>query len=250
MKWFSNTTFRQAMSCFFNRERVVKEVYRGLADSDLSFFAKPNPYYDPAITQQFTYNPERGKQLLAQIGIQQNAAGVMQDEQGNPIVYDLTVPIETNISIDIGTIYADELKKVGITLRVKPVQFQKLVESLTKSYDWQSVMISVGSNYFPIQGDNVWLSSGNLHLWNPLQPKPATAWEAEIDALYWQGYSERDPVKAKKIWDRYQRVILDQLPVMYMVFANSFSAFSNRWANIRVDTLAAPDLNYVYLKAQ
>ena len=174
----------------------------------------------------------------------------MQDEQGNPIVYDLTVPIETNMSIDIGTIYADELKKVGITLKVKPVQFQKLVESLTKSYDWQAVMISVGSNYFPIQGDNVWLSSGNLHLWNPLQPKPATAWEAEIDKLYWQGYSERDPVKAKKIWDQYQRILLDQLPVMYMVFANSFSAFANRWANIRVDTLSAPDLNHVYLKAQ
>jgi peptide/nickel transport system substrate-binding protein len=250
VKWFSTTTFRQAMSCFFNRERVVKEVYRGLADPDLSFFAKANPYYDPAITQQFTYDPERGKQLLAQIGIRQDAAGIMRDAQGNPIVYDLTVPIETNLSIDIGTIYADELKKVGITLKVKPVQFQKLVESLTKSYDWQSVMISVGSNYFPIQGDNVWLSSGNLHLWNPLQPKPATAWEAEIDSLYWQGYSERDPVKAKKIWDRYQRIILDQLPVMYMVFANSFSAFSNRWGNIRVDTLSAPDLTYVYLKAQ
>ena len=138
LKWFSNTTFRQAMSCFFNRDRVVREVYRGLAEPDLSFFAKPNPYYDPSITQQFTYDPARGKQLLAQIGIKQNAAGIMQDAQGNPIIFDLTVPIETNITIDIGTIYADELKKVGITLKVKPVQFQKLVESLTKSYDWQS----------------------------------------------------------------------------------------------------------------
>ena len=87
------------------------------------------------------------------------------------------------MTIDIATVYADELKKVGITLNVKPVQFQKLVDSLTKSYDWQSIMISVGSNYFPIQGDNVWLSSGNLHLWNPLHPKPATAWEAKIDQV-------------------------------------------------------------------
>ena len=74
LKWFSNTTFRQAMSCFFNRDRVVREVYRGLAEPDLSFFAKPNPYYDPSITQQFTYDPQRGKQLLAQIGIKPNAA--------------------------------------------------------------------------------------------------------------------------------------------------------------------------------
>jgi peptide/nickel transport system substrate-binding protein len=238
------------MSCFFNRDRVVKEVYRGLAEPDLSFFAKPNPYYEPSIKQQFTYDPDRGKQLLAQIGIKPNAAGLMQDSNGNPISYDLTVPVENNLDIDIATIYADELKKVGIKLNVRPIQFQKIVESLTKGYDWQSIMISVGSNYFPTQGDNVWLSSGNLHLWNPLQPKPATAWEAEIDTLYWQGYSERDTAKAKQIWDRYQRILLDQVPVMYMVYPLSFSAYLDNWGNIRSDTLGAPDFNYVYLKAQ
>lgn len=248
VKWFSSTTFRQAMSCFFNRDRVVKEVYRGLAEPDPYFFAKANPYFDPSIKQEFTYNPERGKQLLAQIGIKPNSAGLMQDADGNLIKYDLTVPIETNITIDIATVYADELKKVGITLNVKPVQFQKIVDTLTKGYDWQSIMISVGSNYFPIQGDNVWLSSGNLHLWNPLQPKPATDWEAKVDALYWQGYSERDPVKAKKIWDQYQRILLDQVPVMYMVYPVSFAAYRDKWANVRSDTLGSPDFNYVYLK--
>jgi peptide/nickel transport system substrate-binding protein len=250
VKWFSNTKFRQAMSCFFNRDRVVKEVYRGLAEPDLSFFAKANPYYDPAIKQQFTYDPERGKRLLAEIGIKPNAAGLMQDAEGNLITYDLTVQIDTNLTIDIATIYADELKKVGITLNVKPVQFQKLVDTLTKGYDWQSIMIAMGSNYFPVQGSNVWISSGNLHLWNPLQSKPATAWEAKVDELYWQGFSERDPVKAKKIWDQYQRIILDQVPVMYMVYEVAFSAYRDRWANIRVDTLQAPDLGYVYLKAR
>ncbi|MGA2764743.1 MAG: ABC transporter substrate-binding protein [Spirochaetia bacterium] len=250
VKWFSNTTFRQAMSCFFNRDRVVKEVYRGLAEPKLSFFAKPNPYYDPSIRQQFTFDPEHGKELLAQIGIKPNASGLMQDAEGHPIEYDLTVPIETNLSIDIATIYADELKKVGIKLNVKPVQFQKLVDSLTKAYDWQSVMISVGSNFFPLEGPNVWLSIGPLHLWNPLQPRPATAWEAKVDELYWQGFSELDPVKAKKIWDQYQRILLDQVPVMYTVYPVSFGAYRDKWGSIRSDSLGAPDLNYVYLKAQ
>jgi peptide/nickel transport system substrate-binding protein len=250
VKWFSNTTFRQAMSCFFNRDRIVNEVYRGLAEPDLSFFAKPNPYYDPSIKQQFTYDPARGKQLLAQIGIKPNGQGLMQDSEGNRISFDLTVPVENNVGIDTATVYADELSKVGIKLNVRPIQFQKIVESLTKGYDWQSIMISVGSNYFPTQGDNVWLSSGNLHLWNPLQAKPATAWEAKVDELYWQGYSERDPVKAKKIWDQYQRILLDQVPIMYIVYPLSFSAYLNKWGNIRSDTLGAPDFNYVYLKAQ
>ncbi|HET6488063.1 MAG TPA: ABC transporter substrate-binding protein [Spirochaetia bacterium] len=248
LKWFSNTTFRQAMSCFLNRDRIVTEVYRGLADPDLSFFAKPNPFYDPAIAEQYTYNPARGKELLAEIGIKPNANGLMQDSEGNVVTYDLEVTVENNVAVDIANIFADELKKVGITLNVKPLQFQKIVQTLMQTYDWQCVMISVGSNYFPIQGDNVWLSSGNLHLWNPLEAKPATAWESQIDDLYWKGYSTRDNAEAKKIWDQYQRIILDQLPVMYLTYPDVFSAYRDRWANLRVDALSAPDMNYVYLK--
>lgn len=248
LRWFSNADFRRAMSCFFNRERVVTEVYRGLAEPALYFFARPNPYFDPKIKQQYLYDPERGKRLLAGIGIRPNARGLMQDADGTELRYELAVPIENNLSIDIANIYADELKKAGIALIVKPLQFQKIVESLTQTYDWQAVMISVGANYFPIQGDNVWLSSGNLHLWNPLQRSPATDWEAKIDKLYWQGYSARDPGQAKGIWDQYQRIILDELPVMYLVYPDVFSAYRNKWGNVRVDTVQSPDMNYVFLQ--
>jgi peptide/nickel transport system substrate-binding protein len=249
LKWFTNANFRRAMSCFFNRDRVVTEVYRGLAEPDYYLFAKANPYFDPRIRQTYTYDPQRGKQLLAEMGIKPNAAGLMQDSQGNLIRYELWVPIEDNLAVDIATIYADELKKVGITLVVKPLQFQKMVDSLIKTYDWQSIMMGLtGSNYFPTQGDNVWLSGGNLHLWRPLQQKPATEWEAKIDDLYWQGFSTRDPGKAKAVWDQFQRIILDELPVMYMVYPDSFSAYRNKWGNIRVDTLQAPDSNFIYLK--
>ncbi|HUZ17677.1 MAG TPA: ABC transporter substrate-binding protein [Spirochaetia bacterium] len=248
VKWFSNQKFRQAMSCFFNRDRVIKEVYRGLAEPAYYFFAKPNPYFDPNIKEQYTYDPERGKKLLAEIGIKPNKNGMLEDSDGNLITYDLEVPIEDNLAVDVGSIFADELKKVGITLNVKPIQFQKIVDDLTKTYSWQSVMISVGSNYFPIQGNNVWLSNGNLHLWHPLESKPATAWEAEIDKLYWEGFSTREPSAAKKIWDRYQQIILDELPIMYIVYPDSFAAYRDKWANLRVDTLASPDMNYVYLK--
>ena len=248
VKWFSNTKFRQAMSCFFNRDRVVKEVYRGLADPALYFFARPNPYFNPSIKEQYTYDPERGKKLLAEIGITPNKTGQMQDSDGNLIEYDMIMGVENNVGIDIGNIYADELKKVGIKLNVKPVNFQKLVDSIINTYDWQSVMVGLGANYWPTSGVNVWLSSGNFHLWHPLQDKPATAWEAKIDELYQKGYVTRDHAAARKIWDEYQRVILDQLPVMYMVNADGFAAYRDRWANLRVDNLSSPDLRYVYLK--
>ncbi len=248
LAWFTQAKFRQAMSSFFDRDRVVSQVYRSLAEPAQWFFAKPNPYYDPAIVQQYTYNPEKGKALLAEIGIKPDSSGTMRDASGHAIEFDLAMGVENTTSIDIANIYADDLKKAGIKLNVKPLDFQKLVDKIIKTYDWNAVMVSLGSNYFPISGSNVWQSSGNFHVWRPLQAKPATDWEARIDTLYQQGYVTRDPVQAKKIWDEFQHILLDQVPLMYLVLPDTFSAYRSKWGNLRVDALGAPEQNYLYLK--
>ena len=35
----------------------------------------------------------------------------------------------------------------------------------------------------PYTARNIWMSSGILHIWNPLQKQPATPWEAEEASL-------------------------------------------------------------------
>ncbi|NNM68202.1 MAG: ABC transporter substrate-binding protein, partial [Spirochaetales bacterium] len=62
---------------------VIREVYRGLAEPALYFFAKPNPCFDPSIQQTYLYNPERGKARLAEIGIHPGADGKKRDSEGN-----------------------------------------------------------------------------------------------------------------------------------------------------------------------
>jgi peptide/nickel transport system substrate-binding protein len=186
--------------------------------------------------------------LLAEIGIKPDASGTMRDAGGHAIEFDLAMGVENTMSIDIANIYADDLKKVGIKLNVKPLDFQKLVDKITNTYDWNAVMVGLGSNYFPISGSNVWQSRGNFHIWRPLQDKPATDWEARIDTLYQQGYVTRDPVQAKKIWDEFQHILLDQVPLMYLVLPDTFSAYRSKWGNLRVDSLGAPEQNYLYVK--
>lgn len=246
--WFSQTKFRQAMSSMLNRERIAEQVYRGLAVPALHFFAKPNPYYDEDIRQRFTYDPGRAVELLSEIGIKRNGQGVMADSQGNPIEFELSVGAENNIGVDVANIFADELEGIGINARVRPIDFQKLVEMITKTYDWQVVLVRLGANYWPSGGINVWLSSGNFHLWHPLQEEPATEWEARVDYLYNEGRFTVDEEKAKEIYDEYQRILLDQVPLMYIVHPLSFLAVRDRWDNVYYDTLNGLDSTYVFLK--
>ncbi len=248
LSWFTNTKFRQAMSSVLNRERIAKQVYRGLAEPALYFFARPNPYFDPNILLEYSYNPERAITLLAEMGITKDKDGKMYDSSGNHIEFNIMVNTENNIRSEIISIFIDELKLIGITAHLQALDFQSLVGRLTESYDWDSCIVSLGSNYWPNGGSNVWQSSGNFHLWNPLQEEAATAWEGRIDELYDLGMITIDTEEAKEIYDEYQKIILSELPVMYIVHPFSFLGIRSKWQNVFYDNLGGLDKSRLFLE--
>jgi peptide/nickel transport system substrate-binding protein len=250
-EWFTQKEFRQAMSCLLNRDRIISQVYRGLAESKLYFFSAPNRYYDPDIFLEYTYNPEQAIALLSSIGIRRDGNGVMRDSAGRAIEFSLTIRSESTVLNDIASIISDELGKIGVKATVRVLDFQKMVEQLMGTYDWETMLMGLsGSEMFPSQGSNVWVSSANLHMWNPNQESPATEWEARVDYLYNEGAYTVDPVQAKPIWDEYQRIILEQCPLLYLVRPRSFFALLDRWdqTNLYFDNLNGIKSSHIFLK--
>lgn len=248
--WFTKTKFRQAMSCLVNRDRIIQQAYRGLAESKDDFFPTPNPYYNPQIKLQYLYDIAKAEKLLSECGMTKKADGKLYDEKNNPIEFDLTISTSDNITQDIASIITDECAKVGVTVKIRTLDFQKLIEQLTSTYDWQSIIIALGVNYWPTQGSNVWPSDGNLHLWYPLQKEPATDWEKRIDELYDEGSCTIDEKKAFTIWNEYQNILLEQCPLIYLVRSQSFYAISNRWdlSNMYFDNMGGAQTEQMFLK--
>jgi peptide/nickel transport system substrate-binding protein len=247
--WFTKKEFRQAMSCLLNRQRINAQVYRGLAEPKLDFFPEPNPFYNPDITLEYQYNPAKALELLKSAGFTRNRKGELHDEKNRRVEFDLSLTADNNVTADIASIIVDELGKIGIKVNIRTTDFQKLVEQLTSTYDWQTIMIGLGANMFPSQGSNVWPSTGNLHLWHPLQEKPFTEWEARIDYLYNEGSYTIDKQKAFAIWDEYQRILLEQCPVIYLMRSRSFWAIHNRWdfTNVYYDNLNGAETEHIFL---
>ena len=249
-EWFTCKEFRQAMSCLLNRERIISQVYNGLAEPCLYLFPTPNAFYNENITLQYLFDQKKAEKLLSKAGMKKDSSGILRDKHNNPVEFDLTITAESTVSSDIATIIVDECKKVGIKINIRTTDFQKLVEQMTSTYNWQSLFVSLGTTIFPSQGSNVWPSNTPLHIWYPMQPEPATEWEARIDFLYNEGSCTIEHDKAKVIWDEYQSIILEQCPLIYLVRPINFYSINNRWeqSNLYFDPMGGATTDYVYLK--
>lgn len=251
-QWFIQKEFRQAISSLINRQEIISQIYLGLAEPNTEFFNKANRMYNPHVKMQYDYNPEKAMELLKRIGMYRNPQGILIDSSGNPVEFSFAYPADNDTNAKIASIVAHHLKKAGIQVKLRPTDFQKIVNSLIKTYDWEMTIIALSGNYWPTGGANVWQSSGNFHLWHPNQEKPATPWEAKVDELYQLGRFASDDRQAYQYWTEYQQLLLEQMPLIYLPYSYAFRAFQPKWANVTYDLLGGYDegtnLLYVYLK--
>jgi len=65
-------------------------------------------------------------------------------------------------------------------------------------------------------------------VWNPRQPKPATPWEAQIDAAMQQMAASPDPAARRQLFTNVQRIFLAHNPAIYFAAPRVYVATSRR----------------------
>ena len=103
-------------------------------------------------------------------------------------------------------------------VNVVTLELRALLDRLLTTHDYEACVLGLGGgDADPNSEMNVWLSSGGTHLWNPGQTQPATPWEAEIDTLMRRQLTTRDVALAKRLYDRVQELVAQNLPIISLV---------------------------------
>jgi len=227
-------SFRQAVSAAIDRNAIARLVYLGKAVP----LGGPVPPGNKAWINTSLPAPvrsvEKARQILAADGFTWGIDGALRDPQGRPVEFSILTSNNNPERLQMATLIQADLKQIGMRVNVVPLEFRSLVERVQSTREYEGCILSLASpDADPNPDMSVWLSSGGNHLWNPGQKTPATRWEAEIDGLMrsqmvTRGYRER-----KRMFDRVQAIVAENLPLVPLVSPNLLAGAKRDLANFQ-----------------
>lgn len=233
LHWFTDLNFLRALAHLVDKRAIANLCFHGLAVPAVSDVSPANKVFHNPNLKDYDYDPALAAKILDAAGYRLVRPGVRVDPHGNRLEFNLTTNTGVKTRDEMCAIFQQDLANVGIKVNYRPLEFTTLVEKLDSTFDWDCVLIGFTGTVEPNNAANFLRSSGNLHIWDPDQPKPATPWEAEIDRLLDEGTAEMDPAKRAPYYWRIQQILHDQLPIIETVRQQEFQAWKDSLEDFR-----------------
>ena len=234
LTWFTDPNFVRAIAHAIDKQSMIVNCLNGYGRPAVAEISPENKIYHNPNLADYAYDLGEAKRLLAAGGyVDRDGDGVLEDRDGNPIEFSLHTNSGNQVREKICSILKEDWSKLGMKVNYRPLDFTALVEKIDNTFDWDAILIGFTGTSDPNNSANLLRSSGNLHVWNPGQPKPATSWEADIDRLLDQGSRELEVQKRRSYYWQIQEILHQELPMIETVRQTQFVAYKSMLQNFR-----------------
>lgn len=197
---FDNPKVRKAFSMAFDRLTYIDKVRRGVGRPAFSWIPPGMPGYQPELGKDWGFDPAKAKQMLADAGY--------PDGKGLPPV-SFQYANSGNNPLTAEFAQAQFKDNLGVDVKLEPMEgaeFSKLVSSNKHmmGYAGWSADYPDPDNWLPEQFGS---KGGNNHT-QYSNPK--------LDELMQKAISEPDPKKRLEMWAEAQKMVVDDLPMMFL----------------------------------
>ena len=218
--WFSQTAFRQAVSAALDRQGMARLVYQGRGTPLATHVTPGNKLWMNGAVPPPARSLSRARDLLARAGFSWKD-GTLRDGAGVAVEFTIITNASNASRVQMASIIQDDLRELGMQAQVVPLENRALLDRVFHSHDYEAALMALTSeDVDPNSEMNVWVSSGPTHLWHLGQSRPATAWEEEIDELMHRQLVTLDARERKRLYDRVQALVAENLPLIPLVSPN------------------------------
>ena len=252
-KWFANRDFRAAIDWAVDRKNMVQNIASGVAEP-LFTAESLNSIYLNKYIKGHPCDLKVAEKSLEKAGFKQKD-GKLYDSLNNRVEFDLYTNAGNLEREALGVMVKQDLEDLGMKVNFKPVEFNSLVNKMTNTNDWDmAIMGLTGTPFEPHDGKNVWTSNGSLHLFNQ-RPNGYSLddrldWEKELDEIFREGALKLTYEERKPLYDKYQTIIYNQKPIIYLYSPIRITAIRKKFKNIFPTALSGLiyNLDEVYIE--
>jgi peptide/nickel transport system substrate-binding protein len=231
-KWFRELKFRQAVSAAIDRDSIVRLVYGTRGSALWGNVGPSNKFWMNNSLPHPARSLDNARQLLKSAGFSWNKSNTLVDPSGQVVEFSIVTSSSNTQRMKTATLIQDDLSQLGMQVHVVPLEFRALIDRVFQSFDYEAAVMGLGGgDADPNPEMNVWRSSGTSHLWHLNETAPATAWEHEVDELMQQQMVTLDYANRKKLYDRVQELVSQQLPFIFLATPNVLAAANPRVGN-------------------
>jgi peptide/nickel transport system substrate-binding protein len=224
---FADKRVRQALTMLIDRQKIVDQVFLGLATVPHGMFAPNSPQSDPDL-KPWPYDPARAKKMLAELGwADRDGSGILSDAQGHPFHFTLVYPNKQTIYDRITSLIKDELAEAGIQMDRDPTEWPVMLKRLDER-DFDAIMLAwssdvendpyqeFSSTQIADQGDNT-----------------CSYVSPELDAAMDQARGCVDEAQRMQLWHKCDDIVTDDCPYTFLITRHKTWFVNRRWQNVR-----------------
>jgi peptide/nickel transport system substrate-binding protein len=231
--WFSNESFRRAVSLAIDREAIVEGVYRGLASIATGPVPRANARWSNADLPPARFDPQASLALLAAAGFRKSGEKLL-DGAGRAVRFSLLTNAGNPSRLRTAAIIQEDLARLGIEVDIVTRDFSEVVARFTRSFEYQAALFAMNwTDPDPSAQLPLWQSRSPLHVWQPSQSRPATTWEARIDFLMERQMLALEPDERKRLFDEVQALVVEHLPLVDLVTPHVLIGTRGRLGNLK-----------------
>jgi ABC-type transport system substrate-binding protein len=153
---FQDLKVRQALAQAVNIPQMIKYILYGHGVQATGIFTPQMWFFDPSV-KPLAYDPEAAKKLLDEAGWKPGADGI-RVKNGQRFSFTLLSNNGNEVRRDIATLVQDDLKQVGIEVKVEIYEWAVLLKRFVNKGEFDAIVLGWGLGY-DFDQYSIWHSS-------------------------------------------------------------------------------------------
>ena len=226
---FNDIRIRKALNYAIDRRYIIDMVGGGKGTPVCSgIFPGFTKYYDASLETAYTKDLDKAKELLKEAGYPDG------------FNFTLTVPSNYKFHIDTAQVVAEQLKEIGVNVRVESIEWASWHSDVYKGEKYQGTIIGLDSNLAPGDILRFYPSTSSKNFMNYNNP--------EFDRIYAEAAAEADDAKKIADYKLLQKMLCDDAAAVFIQNPALMVAVKDTLSGYTFYPLFVQEMSTIYYK--